>query len=65
MAMRRHTAVIGAGILGLTVARRLAEVRGDEVTVFEKEPEVARHQTGILFSQINHALGTHLTLPQR
>jgi L-2-hydroxyglutarate oxidase LhgO len=38
--------VVGAGILGLAVARRLAEVRGDEVTVFEKEPEVATHQTG-------------------
>lgn len=43
---RRQTAVVGAGILGLTVARRLAEVRGDEVTVFEKEPVVAQHQTG-------------------
>ncbi|HEU5265938.1 MAG TPA: FAD-dependent oxidoreductase, partial [Jatrophihabitans sp.] len=38
--------MVGAGILGLAVARRLAEVRGDEVTVFEKEPEVAAHQTG-------------------
>ena len=43
---RRRVGVVGAGILGLAVARRLAEVRGDEVTVFEKEPEVAAHQTG-------------------
>ncbi|HEU5355363.1 MAG TPA: L-2-hydroxyglutarate oxidase [Actinocrinis sp.] len=43
---RRRVGVVGAGILGLAVARRLAEVCGDEVTVFEKEPEVAAHQTG-------------------
>lgn len=38
--------VVGAGIVGLAVARRLAEVCGDEVTVFDKENEVAAHQTG-------------------
>jgi L-2-hydroxyglutarate oxidase LhgO len=39
--------VVGAGILGLAVARRLAEVRpGAVVTVLEKEDDVARHQTG-------------------
>lgn len=43
---RRRVGVVGAGIVGLAVARRLAEVRGDEVTVFEKETEVAAHQTG-------------------
>jgi L-2-hydroxyglutarate oxidase LhgO len=43
---RRRVGVVGAGILGLAVARRLAEVCGDEVTVFEKETEVATHQTG-------------------
>jgi L-2-hydroxyglutarate oxidase LhgO len=37
--------IIGAGIVGLAVARQLAE-SGVEVTVFEKEAEVARHQTG-------------------
>lgn len=40
-------AVIGAGIVGLAVARRLALTRtGAAVTVFEKEPVVAAHQTG-------------------
>lgn len=43
---RRRVGVVGAGIVGLAVARRLAEVRGDEVTVFDKESEVAAHQTG-------------------
>ena len=37
--------VVGAGIIGLAVARRLAGP-GVEVTVFEKEPTVGRHQTG-------------------
>lgn len=43
---RRRVGVVGAGIVGLAVARRLAEVCGDEVTVFDKESEVAAHQTG-------------------
>jgi L-2-hydroxyglutarate oxidase LhgO len=38
--------VVGAGIVGLAVARRLAQVTGQEVTVLEKEPQVAAHQTG-------------------
>ena len=39
--------VIGGGILGLAVARRVTQVRPDAaVTVFEKEPELALHQTG-------------------
>ncbi len=42
-----HTIVIGAGILGLAVARRLTQVRpGDPVTVLDKESAVGAHQTG-------------------
>lgn len=37
--------VVGAGILGLAVAARLAR-RGDEVVVLEKEHRLAAHQTG-------------------
>lgn len=37
--------VVGAGIVGLAVARALA-LRGDDVVVFEKEDRVAAHQTG-------------------
>ncbi|MBD7979407.1 MULTISPECIES: L-2-hydroxyglutarate oxidase [Oerskovia] len=37
--------VVGAGIIGLATAARLA-ARGDEVTVLEKEADVAEHQTG-------------------
>lgn len=39
--------VIGAGIVGLAVARRLAEaLPGSRVTVLDKEDRVAAHQTG-------------------
>jgi L-2-hydroxyglutarate oxidase LhgO len=39
--------VVGAGILGLAVARRIAEVApGAAVTVLDKEDDVAVHQTG-------------------
>jgi L-2-hydroxyglutarate oxidase LhgO len=39
--------VVGAGIIGLAVARRLAELEpGAAVTVLEKEPDVALHQSG-------------------
>ena len=39
--------VVGAGIVGLAVAKRLVETRPDvAVTVFEKEPAVGSHQTG-------------------
>ncbi|MCA2182618.1 L-2-hydroxyglutarate oxidase [Nonomuraea glycinis] len=38
--------VVGAGIVGLAVARELAVTRGAEVTVLEKEGRVGAHQTG-------------------
>lgn len=39
--------VVGAGIIGLAVARRLGELRPEaSVTVFEKERAIALHQTG-------------------
>jgi len=39
--------VVGAGIIGLAVARRLAELRPDAtLTVLEKEHDIALHQTG-------------------
>ncbi|MFP3962214.1 L-2-hydroxyglutarate oxidase [Actinomadura fulvescens] len=39
--------VVGAGVLGLAVARRLAELRPDAaVTVLDKEDRIAAHQTG-------------------
>ncbi|GGP16851.1 hydroxyglutarate oxidase [Nonomuraea glycinis] len=37
---------MGAGIVGLAVARELAVTRGAEVTVLEKEGRVGAHQTG-------------------
>lgn len=37
--------VVGAGIVGLATAARLA-ARGDEVLVIDKEPTLAAHQTG-------------------
>lgn len=42
-----HTTVIGAGIVGLAVARHLTRVRPDDpVTVLDKEAVVGSHQTG-------------------
>jgi L-2-hydroxyglutarate oxidase LhgO len=39
--------IVGAGILGLAVARQLAEARPDAaITILDKEREVAVHQTG-------------------
>ncbi|GAA4240671.1 L-2-hydroxyglutarate oxidase [Actinomadura meridiana] len=39
--------VVGAGILGLAIARRLTETRPDaKVTVLDKEDRIAAHQTG-------------------
>ena len=44
--MTHRVGVIGAGIIGLAVARRLAQKEGYDVTVFEQESDVAVHQTG-------------------
>jgi L-2-hydroxyglutarate oxidase len=46
MSVQRY-AVVGGGILGAAVARRLLQVRPDaEVTLLEKESRLAAHQTG-------------------
>ena len=42
----RHVVVIGGGIVGLATARELTRRRGYRVTVLEKEPHWAAHQTG-------------------
>lgn len=44
--MTEKIGIVGAGIVGLAVARELAATRGAEVTVLEKEGRVAAHQTG-------------------
>ncbi|WP_343953733.1 L-2-hydroxyglutarate oxidase [Nonomuraea longicatena] len=44
--MTEKIGVVGAGIVGLAVARELARTRGAEVTVLDKEHRVAAHQTG-------------------
>jgi L-2-hydroxyglutarate oxidase LhgO len=43
--MGQRLGIIGGGIVGVALARALAR-RGDEVTVLEKEPRLAAHQTG-------------------
>ncbi|MGH3367836.1 MAG: L-2-hydroxyglutarate oxidase, partial [Nocardioidaceae bacterium] len=46
MSRRPRFAVVGGGIVGAAVARRLLQVRPDsEVTVLDKEPALALHQT--------------------
>ena len=43
----RSVAIAGGGIIGLATAHRILErFPGTRVVVFEKEPEVARHQSG-------------------
>ena len=53
--------IVGAGIIGLATAARLAE-RGDEVLVIEKEPDLAQHQTGrnsgVIHSGLYYAPGS-------
>lgn len=41
-----RVAVVGGGVLGVTVAHLLATERMAQVTVFEKEPTPAAHQSG-------------------
>ena len=46
MSAKRY-AVVGGGIIGAAVARRLLELRPDaQVTLLEKEDRLAAHQTG-------------------
>ena len=53
--------VAGAGIVGLATAHELT-TRGHRVTVLEKEPEIARHQTGrnsgVIHSGLYYAPGS-------
>lgn len=56
-------AVVGGGIVGLAVARRLLQLRpGAHVVVFEKEAQVATHQTGhnsgVLHAGVYYAPGS-------
>ena len=56
-------AVVGGGIVGLAVARRLQETAPSRsVLVLEKEPDIARHQTGrnsgVIHSGIYYAPGS-------
>ncbi|MGN7252828.1 MULTISPECIES: L-2-hydroxyglutarate oxidase [unclassified Arthrobacter] len=47
MQKEQSFAVVGAGIIGAAVARELTlRFPGSSVTIFEKEPHVAAHQTG-------------------
>src|SRR4051812_47938822 len=55
--------VVGAGIVGLAVARRLAQLRPDaRITVVDKEADVAVHQTGhnsgVVHAGLYYAPGT-------
>jgi L-2-hydroxyglutarate oxidase LhgO len=61
--MASRVGVIGAGILGLAVARRLCEVEpGIELTVLDKEDRVGAHQTshnsGVAHAGVYYAPGS-------
>jgi L-2-hydroxyglutarate oxidase len=59
-----HVVVVGAGIVGMAIAARLAG-HGHQVTVLEKERDLAEHQSGrnsgIVHSGVYHALGSGTT----
>lgn len=59
--MTRNVVVVGAGIVGLAVARELQH-RGFQVCVLEKEQRVAEHQTGrnsgVIHSGLYYAPGS-------
>jgi L-2-hydroxyglutarate oxidase LhgO len=56
-----RVAVVGAGLVGLAVGRQLAHA-GHDVTVFDKEPDIAMHQSGhnsgVVHSGIYYAPGS-------
>ncbi len=61
--MTRDVVVVGAGIVGLAVARELTRRRPElSITVFEKEDAVGRHQTsrnsGVIHAGIYYAPGS-------
>jgi L-2-hydroxyglutarate oxidase LhgO len=63
LAAMRNVIVVGAGIVGLAVARRLVSVYpGISVTVVDKESTVARHQTshnsGVVHAGLYYAPGS-------
>ena len=62
----RRVVVIGGGIVGLAVAERLSRDAGTEVTVVEKEPTWAAHQTGrnsgVIHSGLYYAPGSQKAL---
>jgi L-2-hydroxyglutarate oxidase LhgO len=44
---QQRVGVLGAGIVGLAIARRLAHIQPDaQITVIDKESQVGRHQSG-------------------
>jgi L-2-hydroxyglutarate oxidase len=60
---RRDLAVVGGGIVGLALARELQRRAPDSrLTLFEREPDVGRHQTGhnsgVLHAGIYYAPGS-------
>ena len=44
--MAQRIAIIGGGIIGVALARALSQRQVGEVTLFEKEDRLAKHQTG-------------------
>jgi (S)-2-hydroxyglutarate dehydrogenase len=43
---RAEILIVGAGIIGLTIARELVRTGHGDITIIEKEPELGRHASG-------------------
>ena len=60
--MTERIGIIGGGIVGIALARALAQSGTDDVTVFEKEHRLAAHQTGhnsgVVHAGLYYASGT-------
>ena len=60
--MRSRIAIVGCGIVGLAIGYKLSKSSNYEVTLFEKENEIGKHQSGrnsgVLHCGLNYQPGS-------